>query len=250
MSANAPLLPRLSNLPHRQGVGEIPHERAASAVLEGYDKETHVLKSRIESVLPMVVETSPRGERAYDIYSLLLRKRIIFLGTPITDQVANAVIAQLLYLDSEEPDRDILMYINSPGGFIYDGLAIYDTMQLVKPDVQTYCVGSAMSMATVLLTAGAKGKRFALPNSTVHMHQTMGRMQGQASDIEILAREHLRLDDRVRKIIAETTGQSYDRVARDSDRDSFMNAEEAKEYGIVDEVVASDDAEGENTKAT
>ncbi len=209
-----------------------------------------MLKPRIENVLPMVVETSPRGERAYDIYSLLLRKRIIFLGTPITDQVANAIVAQLLYLDSEEPDRDILMYINSPGGLIYDGLAIYDTMQLVKPDVQTYCVGSAMSMATVLLTAGAKGKRFALPNSTVHMHQARGGAQGQASDIEIWAREHLRLEDRVRSIIAETTGQPYDRVARDSYRDFFMNANEAKEYGIVDEVVASDDAEGENTKAT
>ena len=141
------------------------------------------------------------------------------------------------------------MYINSPGGFIYDGLAIYDTMQLVKPDVQTYCVGSAMSMATVLLTAGAKGKRFALPNSTVHMHQAMGRTQGQASDIEIWARETLRLEDRVRKIIAETTGQPYNRVVQDSDRDFFMNAEEAKEYGIVDEVVAGD-AQGENTKAT
>lgn len=249
MPRNAPLLPRFSNLLHRQEVDDIPHKRPVDAALEGYDKETHVLKPRIENVLPMVVETSPRGERAYDIYSLLLRKRIIFLGTPITDQVANAVVAQLLYLDSEEPDRDILMYINSPGGFIYDGLAIYDTMQLVKPDVQTYCVGSAMSMATVLLTAGAKGKRFALPNSTVHMHQAMGRTQGQASDIEIWARETLRLEDRVRKIIAETTGQPYDRVVQDSDRDFFMNAEEAKEYGIVDEVVASE-AEGENTKAT
>ena len=196
-----------------------------------------------ENVLPMVVETSARGERAYDIYSLLLRKRIIFLGTPINDQVANAIVAQLLYLDSEDPDRDILMYINSPGGYIYDGLAIYDTMQLVKPDVQTYCVGSAMSMATVLLTAGAKGKRFALPNSTVHMHQAMGGTQGQASDIEIWARETLRLEDRVRSIISETTGQPYDRVAKDSDRDFFMNAEEAKDYGIVDEVVTNEEME-------
>ena len=158
-------------------------------------KETHVRTPNFENVLPMVVETSARGERAYDIYSLLLRKRIIFLGTPINDQVANAIVAQLLYLDSEDPDRDILMYINSPGGYIYDGLAIYDTMQLVKPDVQTYCVGSAMSMATVLLTAGAKGKRFALPNSTVHMHQAMGGAQGQASDVVIAAREILRLQD-------------------------------------------------------
>ncbi len=194
----------------------------------------------IENVLPMVVETSARGERAYDIYSLLLRKRIIFLGTPINDQVANAIVAQLLFLASEDPERDITMYVNSPGGDIYSGLAIYDTMQIVQPDVQTYCVGSAASMGTVILTAGAKGKRFALPNSTIHMHQAMTAAQGQASDIEIRAREILRVQDRIRQIIADTTGQPYDRIARDSDRDFFMTAEEAKDYGIVDEIITKE----------
>jgi len=194
----------------------------------------------------MVVESGPRGERAYDIYSLLLRKRIIFLGTPINDQVANAIVAQLLYLESEDPDRDILMYVNSPGGDIYSGLAIYDTMQIVKPDVQTYCIGAAASMGTVILTAGQKGKRFALPNATVHMHQAMTAAQGQASDIEIRAREILRIQDRIRQIFAETTGQPYDRIARDSDRDFFMTAEEAKDYGIVDEIITKDSTEGES----
>ena len=199
-----------------------------------------MLTSTFQNAVPTVVETNEKGRKEeYNIYSLLLRKRIIFLGSGIDDQVANSVVAQLLYLDSEDPESDILMYINSPGGVIYSGLAIYDTMQLINADVRTYCVGAAASMGTVLLTAGAKGKRFALPSSTIHMHQPIGGAQGQASDVEIRAREILRLKDRLREIIADTTGQPYDRVARDSDRDFYMNAEEAKEYGIVDEIVSS-----------
>ena len=199
-----------------------------------------MLTSRFENAAPTVVETNAKGRKEeYNIYSLLLRKRIIFLGTAIDDQVANSVVAQLLYLDGEDPESDILMYINSPGGVIYAGLAIYDAMRLVNADVRTYCVGAARSMGTVLLTAGAKGKRYALPSSTIHMHQPLGGAQGQASDVEIHAREILRLKDRLREIIAETTGQPYDQVARDSDRDFYLNAEEAKEYGIVDEIVSS-----------
>lgn len=199
-----------------------------------------MLTSIVENAAPTIVETGPKGRKQeYNIYSLLLRKRIIFLGTAIDADVANSVVAQLLYLDSEDPNADILMYINSPGGVIYAGLAIYDTMQLVNADVRTYCVGAAASMGTVLLTAGAKGKRFVLPNSTIHMHQPIGGAQGQASDVEIQAREILRLKDRLREIIADSTGQPYDRVTRDSDRDFYMNAQEAKEYGIVDEIVSS-----------
>ena len=192
---------------------------------------------RPENVIPMVVETGSRGERAYDIYSLLLKERIVFLGSAIYDQIANNIIAQLLYLDREDPDRDISLYINSPGGVIPAGLAIYDTMQLVRPDVSTICVGMAASMATVLLCAGAPGKRFTLPNSTVHMHQALGGAQGQASDIEIAAREVLRQQDIIRKIIAARTGQSYDKIATDSDRDFYLSAESAKEYGLVDDVL-------------
>ena len=190
-----------------------------------------------ENLIPMVVETGSRGERAYDIYSLLLKERIIFLGSSIYDQVANNIIAQLLYLDREDPDRDISLYINSPGGVIAAGLAIYDTMQLIRPDVSTICVGMAASMATVLLCAGAKGKRFTLPNSTVHMHQALGGAQGQAADIEIAAREVLRQQDIIRKIISNRTGQSYDKIATDSDRDFYLSAEGAKEYGLVDDVL-------------
>ena len=185
----------------------------------------------------MVIETGARGERAYDIYSLLLKERIVFLNTPIYDQVANNIIAQLLYLDREDPDRDISLYISSPGGVIPSGLAIYDTMQLIRPDVSTICVGMAASMATVLLCAGAPGKRFALPNSTVHMHQALGGAQGQASDIEIAAREVLRQQDIIRRIIADRTGQPYDKIATDSDRDFYLSAEDAKEYGLVDDVL-------------
>jgi ATP-dependent Clp protease protease subunit len=205
-----------------------------------HNEETHLLTSRFENAAPTVVETNAKGRKEeYNIYSLLLRKRIIFLGTAIDDQVANSVVAQLLYLDGEDPESDILMYINSPGGVIYAGLAIYDAMRLVNADVRTYCVGAARSMGTVLLTAGAKGKRYALPSSTIHMHQPLGGAQGQASDVEIHAREILRLKDQLREIIAETTGQPYDQVARDSDRDFYLNAQEAKEYGIVDEIVSS-----------
>ena len=192
---------------------------------------------RPENIVPMVIETGARGERAFDIFSLLLRERIIFLGTPIGDQVANLIVAQLLFLEREDSDKDISLYINSPGGVISSGLAIYDTIQLIKPDVSTICVGLAASMGTVLLCAGAKGKRYALPNSTIHMHQPMGGAQGQATDIEIAAREILRMQDMIRQIISSNTGQSYDRVARDTDRDYYLSADQALEYGIIDEVL-------------
>ena len=192
-----------------------------------------------ENIIPMVVESGPRGERAYDIYSMLLKERIVYLGTPINDQVANAIIAQLLFLDREDPERDVSLYINSPGGVIYAGLAIYDTMRLIRPDVSTICVGLAASMGTVLLCAGAKSKRFALPDSTIHMHQAMGGAQGQASDVEIAAREILRLQDKIRTILAESTGQPYEKIAQDTDRDHYMSAEQAQAYGLVDEVLTS-----------
>ena len=192
---------------------------------------------RFRDIIPMVIETSPRGERAFDIFSLLLRERIVFLGTPISDQVANVIVAQLLYLEREDPDKDIHLYINSPGGVISSGLAIYDTMQVIRCDVSTICVGMAASMATVLLCGGTKGKRYALPNATVHMHQPMGGAQGQASDIEIAAREILRMQDKVRTILSSHTGQKYDKVAQDTDRDYYLAAEQAKEYGIVDDIL-------------
>ena len=192
---------------------------------------------RFTGVIPMVIESSPRGERAFDIYSLLLRERIIFLGTPITDQVANLIIAQLLYLEREEPEKDINLYVNSPGGVISAGLAIYDTVQVIRCDVSTICVGMAASMATVLLAGGTNGKRYALSNATVHMHQPVGGAQGQASDIEIAAREILRLQDKIRNIIVTHTGQPYEKVVRDTDRDYYLTADHAKEYGIVDEIL-------------
>ena len=192
-----------------------------------------------ESLIPMVVEGGARGERSYDIYSLLLKERIIFLGTPIVDHVANNVIAQLLYLDREDPERDISLYINSPGGVISAGLAIYDTVRLIRPDVSTICVGLAASMATVLLGAGTHGKRYALPNSTINMHQAMGGAQGQASDIEIAAREILRMQDKIRQIISHHTGQPYEKIARDSDRDYYLNPEQAQEYGLIDDILAT-----------
>ena len=194
---------------------------------------------RPENIIPYVVERDPRGERTYDIYSLLLKERIVFLGTGINDQVANAIIAQLLFLDREDPERDINLYINSPGGVITAGFAIYDTMQLIRPDVSTICVGMAASMGTVLLCGGAEGKRYALPNSTIHMHQALGGSQGQASDIEIAAREIIRMQDKIRNIISEHTGQSYEKIARDTDRDFYMSSEQAEEYGIIDVVMAS-----------
>lgn len=192
---------------------------------------------RAENIIPMVIESGARGERAFDIYSLLLKERIVFLGTPITDHVSNLIIAQLLYLEREDPEKDISLYINCPGGVISSGLAVYDTMRLVRSDVSTICVGMAASMGTVLLCAGAKGKRYALPNATIHMHQPMGGAQGQASDIEIAAKEILRLQDVIRKILAENTGQDYDKIAKDTDRDFYLNPQQALEYGIIDEIL-------------
>jgi len=200
-----------------------------------------------QNIIPMVIETSPRGERAFDIYSLLLRERIIFLGTPISDPMANVIIAQLLYLEREEPDKGISVYINSPGGVISSGLAIYDTMKLVNCEISTICLGMAASMATVLLSGGDKGKRYCLPNSTIHMHQAMGGAQGQATDIEIAAREILRLQDTLRTILSNNTGQDYDRIARDSDRDFYMTANQAVEYGLVDEILGVKPAEGDES---
>jgi ATP-dependent Clp protease protease subunit len=194
-------------------------------------------------IIPGVVESGPRGERFWDIYSLLLKERIIMLFTPITDQVANTIIAQLLYLEREDPDKDISMYIQSPGGVISSGLAIYDTMQLIRCDVSTICVGMTASMATVLLCAGTKGKRYALPNATIHMHQAMGGAQGQAADIEIAAREIMRMQDLIRNIIVKHTGQTMDKVTHDTDRDFYLNPEQAVEYGIVDEILVKPEKE-------
>jgi ATP-dependent Clp protease protease subunit len=190
-----------------------------------------------QSVIPMVIESGSRGERVFDIYSLLLRERIVILGTPINDQVANVIIAQLLYLDREDPDKDISLYINSPGGIISAGLAIYDTMQLIRPQVSTICLGLTASMATVLLCSGAKGKRFALPNSTIHLHQAIGGAQGQATDIEIAAREIMRLQSIIRDILVKHTGQTMEKIAHDTDRDFYLNPLQAVEYGIVDEIL-------------
>ncbi|MDQ1300802.1 MAG: ATP-dependent Clp protease proteolytic subunit [Chloroflexota bacterium] len=192
-----------------------------------------------QSLIPMVIETSGRGERAYDIYSLLLQNRIIFLGTPINDQVANVIVAQLLFLDREDPEKDIQLYINSPGGQIYAGLAIYDTMQLIRANVSTIAIGVTASFGTLLLTAGTKGKRYALPHATIHMHQPLGGAQGQATEIEIQAREILRLREDLNSIMAFHTGQPIERIAEDTERDRYMTAEQAKTYGLIDEVLAS-----------
>ncbi len=189
------------------------------------------------NVIPMVIESSARGERAFDIYSLLLRERIVMLGMPINDQVANVTIAQLLYLEREDPDKDISLYIHCPGGIISAGLAIYDTMQLIRPDVSTICVGLAASMGTILLTAGAKGKRFALPNATIHMHQAMGGAQGQAADIEIAAREIMRMQDLIRSILVTHTGQPLEKIVHDTDRDFYLNPQQAVEYNLIDEIL-------------
>ena len=189
------------------------------------------------NVIPMVIESGARGERAFDIYSLLLRERIVMLGMPINDQVANVVIAQLLYLEREDPDKDISLYIHCPGGIISAGLAIYDTMQLIRPDVSTICVGLAASMGTLLLCSGAKGKRYALPNSTIHLHQAFGGAQGQAADVEIAAREIMRMQELIRSIIAKHTGQTLEKIVHDTDRDFYLNPQQAVEYGIVDEIL-------------
>jgi ATP-dependent Clp protease protease subunit len=201
------------------------------------------------NVIPMVIESGTRGERAFDIYSLLLRERIVMLGMPINDQVANVIIAQLLYLEREDPDKDISLYIHCPGGIISAGLAIYDTMQLIRPDVSTICVGLAASMGTLILCSGTKGKRYALPNSTIHMHQAVGGAQGQASDIEIAAREIMRLQDVIRGILVKHTGQSMEKVTHDTDRDFYLNPEQAVEYGIVDEILGKPAEKKAKTKA-
>lgn len=190
-------------------------------------------------VLPTVIESSARGERAFDIYSRLLRDRIIFLGTPVNDQVANAIIAQMIFLDYENPDQDIRLYINSPGGEVYSGLSIYDTMQMVRCEVATYCVGLAASMAAVLLAGGAKEKRFALPNSRILIHQGSAGFSGSVPDVEVVARETLRMTTQVTEILALHTGQPFDRIMRDTERDYFMSSHEAKEYGIIDNVLES-----------
>jgi len=191
------------------------------------------------SVIPIVIEQTGRSERAYDIYSRLLKDRIIFLGTAIDDHVANTVIAQLLFLQTEDPEKDIHLYINSPGGIVTSGLAIYDTMQYVKPDICTYCIGQAASMGALLLTAGTKGKRFSLPHARIMLHQPMGGFQGQATDIEIHAREILKVKDTLNNIIAHHTGQSLEKIRTDTDRDFFMSGQEAKDYGLVDQVIES-----------
>lgn len=196
-----------------------------------------MMRKEISSLVPMVVETSGRGERAYDIYSLLLKNRIVFVGSPIEDQVANLVVAQLLYLSREDPEAGIQMYINSPGGIVYSGLAIYDTMRMIPNQISTVVVGVAASFGTVLLAAGSKGKRYALPHATIHMHQPLGGAQGQASDIEIQAREILRIKERLNQILADATGQDIETIVRDTERDFYMNAEQAVEYGLVDKVL-------------
>ncbi|MBO9336440.1 MAG: ATP-dependent Clp protease proteolytic subunit [Roseiflexus sp.] len=199
------------------------------------------ISPRVDALIPMVVESTNRGERAYDIYSRLLKERVILLGTPIDDQIANLIVAQLLFLEHEDPDRDIWLYINSPGGSITAGLAIYDTMQVIRPDVATVCVGMAGSMATPILAGGAKGKRYSLPHSTIHMHPAGGGARGYAPDVEIMARELLREQQLVRELLAKDTGQPLERIARDFDRDLFMDPQQAKEYGIIDEILTRED---------
>ena len=190
-----------------------------------------------QSLIPMVIESTGRGERAYDIYSLLLKERIIFLGTPIDDNVSNMIVAQLLYLDREDPEREINLYIHSPGGMVYAGLAVYDTMQIVRSPITTIAIGSTASMGTILLAAGTPGKRYALPNATIHLHQPLGGAQGQASDIQIQAEEILRLRRRLNEILVKHTGQPPERIEIDTDRDFYMDADQAKSYGLVDDVL-------------
>jgi len=197
------------------------------------------MKEKFQILIPTVTETGARGERVFDIYSLLLKERIIFLGTPINDQVANLIIAQLLYLEREDAEKDISVYIHCPGGIISAGLAIYDTMQIIRCDISTICVGLAASMGTLLLCAGTKGKRYALPNSTIHLHQAVGGAQGQAADIEIAAREIMRMQETIRNIIAEHTGQPIEKIAHDTDRDFYLNPKQAMEYGLIDEILTA-----------
>jgi len=195
------------------------------------------MSERYQTLIPMVVEQTGRAERAYDIYSRLLKDRIVFIGTPIDDNIANLIIAQLLFLQMEDADKDINVYINSPGGHVTSGLAVYDTMQFVKPDVNTYCIGQAASMGALLLAGGTKGKRYALPNARIMIHQPWGGTEGTASDIHIQAKEILRIRERINKLLAEHTGQSLEKVEKDTDRDYFMTADEAMKYGLVDTVI-------------
>jgi ATP-dependent Clp protease protease subunit len=201
------------------------------------------------ALIPMVIEQTGRGERAYDIYSRLLKERIIFLGTPVDDNIASLIIAQLLFLEAEDPDKDIYVYINSPGGIVTSGMAIYDTMQYVKPDIVTTCIGQAASMGAVLLAAGSKGKRFALPNARIMIHQPMGGVQGQATDIDIHAKEILKIRERLNEILAEKTGQPLEKIAKDTDRNFFMDVKEAKDYGIIDEILVKRGSEKEGKKS-
>ena len=204
------------------------------------DTKNYLIPDYQNLLIPTVIETTNRGERGYDIYSRLLKDRLIFIGTPIDDHVANLVVAQLLFLTHEDPERDIMMYINSPGGSITAGLAIYDTMQYIQPDISTLCLGITASMATVLLCAGAKGKRYSLPNSTIHQHPALiQQMGGSAPDVQIQARELLRMQEKIRQIMAHHTGQSIERIGRDFDRDMYMDAQQALEYGLIDEVIRS-----------
>ncbi len=208
--------------------------------MQNQNNESLIKETQMSGYLvPMVVEQTGRGERSYDIYSRLLKDRIVFIGTPIDDTIANLIIAQILFLHMEDPEKDISIYINSPGGSVTAGLAIYDTMQFVKCDIATYCLGQAASMGSFLLTAGTKGKRYSLPNSRVMIHQPWGGAQGTASDIHIQAKEILKLKDQLNRMLAKHTGQPVDKIERDTDRDYFMSAEEAKNYGLVDEVIAS-----------
>lgn len=207
------------------------------SLYSGYPQLNASLKAE-SYLVPMVIEQTPRGERSFDIYSRLLKERIIFIGTPIDDAVANLVIAQLLFLESEDPDSDIHLYINSPGGSVSAGLGMYDMMQYIRPDICTYCTGLAASMGAILLAAGAKGKRFALPHAQIMIHQPIGGVQGQAADIEIQAKQILLLKERLTNVLVQHTGQSVERVSRDTDRDNYMTAEEAKTYGIVDTIIA------------
>jgi ATP-dependent Clp protease, protease subunit len=212
-------------------------------LLQGNEMTGLIRKSALDTdmlgMVPMVIEQSGRGERAYDIYSRLLKERVIFLVGPVNDQSANVIVAQLLFLESENPDKDISLYINSPGGSVSAGMAIYDTMQFIKPDVSTLCTGLAASMGAFLMAAGAKGKRFSLPNSRIMIHQPLGGAQGQASDIEIQAREILYLRERLNGILAEKTGKTLEQIGKDTDRDNFMSADEAAEYGLIDKVLTT-----------
>jgi ATP-dependent Clp protease, protease subunit len=201
-----------------------------------------MIDNTLASLVPMVVEQTSRGERAYDIYSRLLKERVIFLVGPVEEHMANLVVAQLLFLESENPDKEIYLYINSPGGSVTAGMAIYDTMQFIKPDVSTVCMGQAASMGAFLLAGGAKGKRYCLPNARVMIHQPLGGFQGQASDFEIHAREILKIRDKLNRILAEHTGQPFEKVAQDTDRDNFMSAQEAVDYGLVDAILTQRDA--------